>query len=124
MDALCFICRRAASGFSWCEPPEKSGPTTAEYRRTRKKTFLRFCSMACMDIHCNLFEQEVVVVKTSLELKAENLVIGPLADYVCSVGSDKALEDYSKPEIHGLIDTVLESYHSTLQKLYEEEIPF
>ena len=41
-----------------------------------------------------------------------------------AVGMDKGLGDYSKTEIVGLVDTVLESYHLTLQELYKEEVPF
>ncbi|MCG7947359.1 MAG: DUF6511 domain-containing protein [Candidatus Thiodiazotropha taylori] len=61
---------------------------------------------------------------TDLEQKAAESVLVPLADYVMAVGMDKGLGDYSKTEIVGLVDTVLESYHQTLQELYKDEVPF
>lgn len=61
---------------------------------------------------------------TDLEQKAAESVLAPLADYVMAVGMDKGLGDYSKTEIDGLVDTVLESYHQTLQELYKDEVPF
>lgn len=62
--------------------------------------------------------------RTDLELKAAESVLAPLADYVMAVGMDKGLGDYSKTEIVGLVDTVLDSYHQTLQELYKDEVPF
>ena len=61
---------------------------------------------------------------TDLEQKAAESVLVPLADYVMAVGMDKGLGDYSKTEIVGLVDTVLESYHQTLQELYKDKVPF
>ncbi|MBX2807832.1 MAG: hypothetical protein KTR20_04295 [Cellvibrionaceae bacterium] len=61
---------------------------------------------------------------TDLEQQAAESVLAPLADYVVSVGLQKGLGDYSKTEIVGLVDTVLESYHNTLQTLYKDEVPF
>lgn len=66
----------------------------------------------------------VDVNRTDLEQKAAESVLGPLADYVISVGMDKGLGVYSKEEITGLVDTILESYHHTLQELYKDEVPF
>lgn len=62
--------------------------------------------------------------RTDLEQKAAESVLAPLADYAMAVGMDKGLGDYSKTEIVGLVDTVLESYHQTLQELYKDEVPF
>jgi hypothetical protein len=62
--------------------------------------------------------------RTDLEQKAAESVLAPLADYVMAVGMGKGLGDYSKTEIVGLVDTVLESYHQTLQELYKDEVPF
>ena len=62
--------------------------------------------------------------RTDLEQKAAESVLAPLADYVMAVVMDKGLGDYSKTEIVGLVDTVLESYHQTLQELYKDEVPF
>lgn len=62
--------------------------------------------------------------RTDLEQKAAESVLASLADYVMVVGMEKGLGSYSKDEIIGLVDTVLESYHCTLQELYKDEVPF
>lgn len=62
--------------------------------------------------------------KTDLEQKAEAAVIEPLANYVCRIGMTKPVSDYSRSDIEGLITTVLDNYHSTLQALYKDEVPF
>ena len=62
--------------------------------------------------------------RTDLEQKAVESVLGPLGDYVMQVGMDKGLGQYSKAEILGLVDTILEAYHRTLQELYKDEVPF
>lgn len=61
---------------------------------------------------------------TDLEQKAAESVLGPLADYVVSVGMNKGLGDYTKTEITGLVDAVLNAYHAALQELYKDEVPF
>lgn len=123
MGALCFICQRSARGFCWCEPPKKTAqPTAVDHHK--KREVLRFCSVSCLDIQCDMYNKGIIVNGSQLEKQAEAAVIGPLADYVCGVGSDKGLKDYSKAEIDGLITIVLESYHNTLHELYKGEIPF
>lgn len=62
--------------------------------------------------------------RTDLEQRAAHSVLGPLGDYVVSVGLEKPLADYTKKEITGLVDTILEAYHTTLHELYKDEIPF
>jgi hypothetical protein len=47
-----------------------------------------------------------------------------IGNYVVGVGMDKELGHYSKIEIVGLVDTLLRSYHTTLQELYKDEVPF
>lgn len=66
----------------------------------------------------------VDVNRTDLEQKAVESVLGALADYVVSVGIEKGVGSYSKAEITGLVDTVLEAYHATLQELYKDGVPF
>lgn len=62
--------------------------------------------------------------RTDLEQQAAEAVLGPLGDFVMAVGADKALNQYSRDDITALVDTVLESYHTTLQTLYKNEVPF
>lgn len=50
--------------------------------------------------------------------QAINLTIGPLADFICEhVGVEKPLKNYSKDNIRGLIETVVESYHRQRQSI-------
>ena len=64
------------------------------------------------------------VIRTGLEQQAAESVLPALGDYVAGVGMEKGLADYSKAEIQGLVDTVLEAYHIQLQRLYKDEVPF
>lgn len=120
LDVLyrCFICHRPPHGFGWHDPDRKKTP--AQRRANRK----RFCSKVCQDIDYEMHCQEVVVNRTDLEQKAAESVLQPLADYVVHVGMNKGLGDYSKAEIIGLVDIILEAYHTSLQELYQDEIPF
>lgn len=54
------------------------------------------------------------------EQQAVSAVLQPLADYVMQMGVNKRLDDYNKAEIIGLVETVLQAYHSRLQAFYEE----
>lgn len=118
MHHQCYICQRPPRGFCWLDPNRQQSI------EARRASFKRFCSKTCQDIHYQMYCKGVDVNRTGLEQKATEAVLGPLADYVVSVGMDKGLGDYSKAEITGLVDTVLESYHATLQELYKDEVPF
>lgn len=118
MHYRCFICHRPPCGFGWLNPDRKQ---TAEHRRENYK---RFCSRACQDIYFQLHHKGVAMNRTDLEQNAAESVLGPLADYVMRVGMEKGLGNYSKAEIVGLVDTVLESYHTSLQTFYKNEVPF
>jgi len=64
------------------------------------------------------------VIRTGLEQQAAESVLPALGDYVAGIGMEKGLGAYTKPEIQGLVDTVLEAYHLQLQTLYKDEVPF
>jgi hypothetical protein len=114
----CFICHRPPRGFGWLDPDRKQAP------EQRRASYKRFCSKLCQDIHYQLHRQGVAMSRTDLEQKAGESVLGPLADYVVSVGMNKGLGNYSKTEITGLVDAVLNAYHAALQDLYKDEVPF
>ena len=118
MGYRCFICHRPPHGFIWLDS-DRNQPL-----EKRRASFKRFCSKTCQDIHYAMYCKEIVVNQTALEQKAAASVLNPLADYVMQVGMDKGLGDYSKAEMLGLVDTVLEAYHSHLQELYQDEVPF
>jgi Family of unknown function (DUF6511) len=111
----CAICHRPPRGFGWNDPQ----------RHKRSKIHRRFCSKDCQDIFYRLHKAEVQMNhRTDLEQQAAEAVLGPLGDFVVTVGVDKALNQYNRDEITALIDTVLETYHTTLQTLYKHEVPF
>ena len=131
----CYICHKPPRGFCWLDP------NRFQSSENRRASFKRFCSKTCQDIHYQLHRKGVDVNSvspahpcardisasrhvTDLEQKAAESVLASLADYVMAVGMEKGLGSYSKDEIIGLVDTVLESYHCTLQELYKDEVPF
>ena len=118
MAYRCFICHRPPRGFCWLDS-NREKPIAV-----RRASFKRFCSKMCQDIHYQMDKQGVSVNKTDLEKRAIESVLPDLADYVVQVGMNKGLGHYSKQEIIGLVEAVLESYHTTLQTLYHNEVPF
>ncbi|WP_086930593.1 DUF6511 domain-containing protein [Agarilytica rhodophyticola] len=114
MSYCCAICCARSRGFGWRDP-----------NKALKRQ--RFCSKRCQDIHYHYFTQGIIVTeseKNEFEKIAREAVINPLATYVCNVGSEKALFDYTKEEIHGLIHTIIHTYTTRLQNLYSDDIPF
>ena len=118
MHYRCFICHRPPRGFGWLDPDRKQAT------EQRRASYKRFCSKLCQDIHYQLQRKGVAMSRTDLEQRAAESVLGPLADYVVSVGMGKGLGDYTKTEITGLVDAVLNAYHAALQELYKDEVPF
>lgn len=114
----CYICHKPPRGFCWLDP------NRFQTSENRCASFKRFCSKTCQEIHYQLHCKGVDVNRTDLEQKAAESVLASLADYVMAEGMEKGLGSYSKDEIMGLVDTVLESYHCTLQELYKDEVPF
>ena len=114
MSYCCAICCARSRGFGWRDP-----------NKALKRQ--RFCSKRCQDIHYYYFKQGITLTeneKNELEKIAREAVINPLATYVCNVGSEKPLFDYTKEEIHGLIHTIIHNYTTRLQNLYSDDIPF
>ena len=62
--------------------------------------------------------------RTDLEQQAFESTLTPLSDYVVNVGLEKNIAQYTKVEILGLVETILNAYHHNLQTLYKNEIPF
>lgn len=113
----CFICHRPPSCFGWLDSDPKQ---TYEQLRASYK---RFCSMVCQDIHYQLYRKVVAMSRIDFEQKAAESVLEALADYVVSIDMDRGLGDYTKAEIIGLVDVVLNAYHTALQKLYKDQVP-
>ena len=127
---LCCICQCAPCGLGWTLPPAREGFGRSQYPSERHHSRKHFCSMDCMTIFTEQqhgdFTMDPLKQKNqhALEQHAAHAVLRPLGDYVAIIGSDKALAQYSKAEIHGLIQVVLDSYHTELKALHKNEIPF
>lgn len=123
MSSHCAVCNKAPRGFGWKKP---TGPRAIqqEHPTNEDNTLCRFCSSMCQNVYFEKWRNGVVVNKTEIEQKAIVSVLEPLGDYVCSVGMDKPLSQYTKDQILGLVDTVLDSHQKALQELYKNDIPF
>lgn len=125
-SVLCAICKRASAGFGFCLP--RTYRNGWHYQLTdsdkRLESYRRFCSKRCQDIYYFQITKELNVNKSYLEQEAAKAVLGPLGDYVVTVGMDKGLGQYTKNEIATLVDVVLETYHTKLVELQSEDIPF
>jgi endogenous inhibitor of DNA gyrase (YacG/DUF329 family) len=119
----CVICQKASRGFGW-QQPSGDRAIVNKTPSVLDKTRYTFCSKVCQDIFFELWKEDVIVIKTDVEQQAINAVLSPLGDYVCTVGMDKPLSHYSKEQILGLINTVLDSYQCALQERYKNEVPF
>ena len=126
MPSLCAICCRVSRGFGFKRPEKR-----VDYLGCRVVTPLsldnrvkHFCSKECQDIFYELTIRGKCVNKRDIEIQAEQSVLGPLGDYVAAIGLQRPLSDYSKEQITGLVSTILAHYHTTLQALTKDEIPF
>ncbi len=126
MTSLCAICDRLSRGFGFKSPQHRVNFLAAALRPNRSVNHTRqhFCSMQCQDIFYEMVIREIQVNKTDLEIKAEQSVLIPLGDYVAGIGMEKSLAEYSKEQIKELVNTILTSYHTELQRLTQDEIPF
>ncbi len=60
---------------------------------------------------------------TEREQQAVLATLGPLGDYIARIGLEKGLSDYSRAEILGLVETIVNAYHQRLQTFYSDETP-
>lgn len=111
---LCAICGREGRGFCWLSPR----------RSDIQRTFKRFCSMACQEIHQQRFKGGHVIDPTHNENAAVVAVLPVLGDYVAKIGMDKPLADYSREQILQLIETVLDGYFAHLRANMPDDVPF
>ncbi|WNO10399.1 DUF6511 domain-containing protein [Teredinibacter sp. KSP-S5-2] len=119
MSRDCFVCRKWARGFGWSQPP-----LSIRHYPVRLLTVIdmasprKYCSKQCQDIDTRLRFIGVNVDNENIHTQAIDLTIGPLADYICQqVGVTKSLEEYTKDNIVGLIETVVASYHRQRQSI-------
>lgn len=126
MASLCTICSRMTRGFGFKEPRQRVDFLgCASYSSQSLDNAIKyFCSKLCQDIFYDLYTKEKTVNKTDLEIEAEQSVLVPLGDYVARIGLDVSLGAYTNEQIAGLVSTILDSYHSELQTLTKDKVPF
>ena len=56
---------------------------------------------------------------SDLEIGAMQSCLGPLGDYVASIGMDRPLADYRKEEVLGLIDVIVTAYQEYMTAEHE-----
>jgi uncharacterized protein DUF6511 len=105
---ICAICRRQPRGFGWFDPASSvSDPRRDESRR-------RFCSLRCLNLFARRAGRSAVVDPTELEQAAMAAALGPLGEYVGSIGMDRPLTDYSREEVLTLIEVVVTAFQDHL----------
>jgi Family of unknown function (DUF6511) len=104
----CAICRRQSRAFGWFDRAfPVSDPRRDESRR-------RFCSLRCVNLFCHRAARSAVVDPTELEQAAMAAALGPLGEYVASIGMDRPLADYSRDEVLTLIEVVVTAFQDHL----------
>ncbi len=61
-----------------------------------------------------------MVDPTELEQAAMAAALGPLGEYVASIGMDRPLSDYSRQEVLSLIEVVVTAYQDHLIRVETE----
>lgn len=56
---------------------------------------------------------------SDIEIGAMQSCLGPLGDYVASIGMDRPLADYRKEEVLGLIDVIVTAYQEHMTAEHE-----
>ena len=107
---LCALCGRPTQGLGWSD------------QSSRPRIFAYFCGRACQQQHDRIRRQKQWVNQPALEQAARTAVIPALANYVMTIGVEKGLAAYSRPEIERLIQIVVEHYQQARQQAYHTEV--
>lgn len=59
---------------------------------------------------------------SGMEITAMQSCLGPLGDYVASIGMDRPLADYRKEEVLGLIDVIVTAYQECMTSEHERMV--
>jgi hypothetical protein len=79
----------------------------------RDESRQRFCSFRCLNLFCRR-GRSAVVDPTELEQAAMAAALGPLSEYVASIGMDRPLANYSREEVLTLIEVVITAFQDHL----------
>lgn len=118
----CAACSRQAKGLGYFNPRlRRSDPRRYSDRWV-------FCSMRCQNAFSRLmerltpFQEDAVIDPSDMELAAMQSALGPLGEYVASIGMDRPLADYGKDEVLRLVEVVVDAYQAHMLAEHERMV--
>ncbi len=111
----CAVCHRKAKGFGWFNPRvRRSDP----FRYNDKWVF---CSRRCQEAFSTLMNKTEgqMIDPSDMEISAMQSCLGPLGEYVGSIGMQRPLADYTREEVLTLIDVVVTKYQDHMLEEHE-----
>lgn len=118
----CAVCSRQAKGLGYFNPRlRRSDP-----RRYNDRWV--FCSMRCQNAFSRLmermtpFQEDAVIDPSDMEIAAMRSALGPLGEYVASIGMDRPLADYGKDEVLRLVEVVVDAYQAHMLAEHERMV--
>ena len=111
----CAVCHRKAKGFGWFNPRvRRSDPS-----RYNDKWVL--CSRRCQEAFSTLMNKTEgqMIDPSDMEISAMQSCLGPLGEYVGSIGMQRPLADYTREEVLTLIDVVVTKYQDHMLNEHE-----
>ena len=119
MCGKCAVCARQAKGLGYFNPRlPRSDPRRYSDRWV-------FCSMRCQNAFSKLmarltqFQEDAVIDPSDMEIAAMRSALGPLGEYVASIGMDRPLADYGKDEVLRLVEVVVDAYQAHMLAEHE-----
>lgn len=111
----CAVCHRKAKGYGWFNPRV---PRSDPSRHNDKWVF---CSRPCQEAFSKLMNKTEgqMIDPSDMEIAAMQSCLGPLGEYVGSIGMQRPLADYSRDEVLMLIDVVVTRYQDSMLAEHE-----
>lgn len=111
----CAVCHRKAKGYGWFNPRV---PRSHPSRHNDKWVF---CSRPCQEAFSKLMNKTEghMIDPSDMEIAAMQSCLGPLGEYVGSIGMQRPLADYSRDEVLTLIDVVVTRYQDSMLEEHE-----
>ena len=111
----CAVCHRKAKGFGWFNP---RAPRSDPSRYNDKWVF---CSRRCQEAFSTLMNKTEgqMIDPSDMEIAAMQSCLGPLGEYVGSIGMQRPLADYTRDEVLTLIDVVVTHYQDSMLEEHE-----
>jgi hypothetical protein len=68
------------------------------------------------------FQEDAVIDPSDMEIAAMRSALGPLGEYVASIGMDRPLADYGKDEVLRLVEVVVDAYQAHMLAEHERMV--